>query len=341
MAGRRILGETILRSGDRLQVGAAVIEYRLLEPSGPVERTALLPAAATEGLPDPHGAPAGPAPSPGGPAAPSALEISADDLFVGVDEGARRELASPVVASAALAAVHSSGVTDRPSLDFSAPVDLPIPPHPEPAPPLPPPSPLPPQRRVSDATLSQFAFRDDAPNDPRPRPSAPEVRVRRAAPSLPHAAPGPGPAGFFRRLLAQLVDSVILLALNLLLLSPVFLVLLFREAFQSADLLRDWAFLGILAGCGLMILGANLWYVVGGWARNGRTPGKALLRLAVVPADSPAAGPGIGLKAAAVRLLGFGLSGALLGVGFLLVLFRKDRRALHDLLAGTRVVKTA
>ena len=35
------------------------------------------------------------------------------------------------------------------------------------------------------------------------------------------------------------------------------------------------------------------------------------------------------------------LSGAVLGVGFLLVLFRKDRRALHDLMAGTRVVRTS
>jgi uncharacterized RDD family membrane protein YckC len=41
-----------------------------------------------------------------------------------------------------------------------------------------------------------------------------------------------------------------------------------------------------------------------------------------------------------VRFLCYGLSGGLLCIGYLLVLFRKDRRALHDLLAGTRVVRT-
>ena len=169
---------------------------------------------------------------------------------------------------------------------------------------------------------------------------APAIRVRKPVPPAYREATGREAAGFFPRVLATLVDAIILLALNLLLLSPVFLVLLFREAFQSADLLRDWAFLGILAGCGVMILGANLWYVIGGWARTGRTPGKALLRLSVVATGPPVPAPGIGLKSAIARFLAWNLSGALLGVGYLLVLFRKDRRALHDLVAGTRVVRT-
>ena len=322
VAGRRILNETILRSGDRLQLGAAVLEYRLLEPSGPVERTALLTPTAAAGLPEsPEPAPAA------APHAPSALEISADDLFRGVDEAAMAP-GPPVVAAAALAAVHSSGVTSRPSLDDV----LPTPessPAPFPVPPLP--------RRLPDATLSQFPIRSDGKpaSAERPGPS----RVRKARPSASWETRGPEAAGFFPRLLATLVDGVILLALNLLLLSPVFLVLLFREAFQSADLLRDWAFLGILVGCGVMIFGANLWYVVGGWARTGRTPGKALLRLAVVPAG-PGGGAGVGLKAALVRFLAWNLSG-LLVIGFLMVLFRRDRRALHDLIAGTRVVRTS
>jgi uncharacterized RDD family membrane protein YckC len=340
VAGRRILNETMLRSGDRLQVGAAVIEYRLLEPTGPVEKTAMLTPSAADGLPDSPGAPGDvpSIPSAAEPAAPSPLEISASDLFLGVDEAAGRDSLPPVVASAALAAVHSSGVTDRPPLDLSLPEE----PAPDPVPapsPAPAPPPPPPARHAKDATLSQFPIRNDG------VPSAggrrvPAVRVRKGRPSGAYEARERDAAGFFPRLLATLVDSVILLALNLLLLSPVFLVLLFRDAFQSADLLRDWAFLGILVGCGLMIFGANLWYVVGGWARTGRTPGKALLRLSVVPAGRAEPGPGIGLKRAFVRFLGYNLSGALLGVGYLLVLFRKDRRALHDLLAGTRVVRT-
>jgi pSer/pThr/pTyr-binding forkhead associated (FHA) protein/uncharacterized RDD family membrane protein YckC len=334
VAGRRILNETILRSGDRLQVGAAVLEYRLLEPTGPVERTALLTPSAAAELPDPAEA-RGEAEAGAGSAEAGrrdSLEISADDLFLGIDEAARRGPPPPVVAAAALAAVHGSGVSERPRLDFPSPADPELVPASEPSPAAPP-------RRSPEATLSQFPIRNDGAPPSGDRP-APAVRVRKPRPSAAYAASGPEPAGLFPRLLATLVDGVILLALNLLLLSPVFLVLLFREAFQSADLLRDWAFLGILAGCGLMILGANLWYVVGGWARNGRTPGKALLRVAVVPSGPSLPGPGIGLKKAFVRFLCWNLSGAILGIGHLLVLFRKDRRALHDLLAGTRVVRT-
>lgn len=332
VAGRRLLNETILRSGDRVQLGAAVVEYRLAEPSGTAEKTALLTASAAEGLPEPaEGPEAAPALSPA-PAAPSPLEISAADLFRSVDAAAGPGPPPAVVASAALAAVHSSGVTGRP--DLGAPGDgAPPPGDPAPFPVLPPPP-----GRLPEATLSQFPIRGGG------APAAagghgPAVRVRKPRPSAAHDGRATESAGFFPRLLATLVDAVILLAMNLLLLSPVFLVLLFREAFQSADLMRDWAFLGILAGCGLMIFGANLWYVVGGWARTGRTPGKALMRLTVVSADLRAGGAGVGLKTAFVRFLAWNLSGSLLGVGFLLVVFRRDRRALHDLLAGTRVVR--
>jgi len=334
VAGRRILSETILRSGDRLQVGAAVIEYRLLEPSGPVERTALITPSAADVLPGSRDSESGdsPVPAPGEPSAPAPVEISAAGLFRGVDDVARAGTVPPVVASVALAAVHNSGVAARPPLDLPLQEDVPPVPAPAPIPAVPP-------RRSPDATLSQFPIRNSSAS-PSGGKQAPAIRVRKPGPPASREAPGLDAAGFFPRALSTVVDAIILLALNLLLLSPVFLVLLFREAFQSADLLRDWAFLGILVGCGLMIFGANLWYVVGGWARTGRTPGKALLRLSVVPAEPSVPTPGIGLQRAFVRFLAWNLSGALLGIGFLLVLFREDRRALHDLLAGTRVVRT-
>lgn len=335
VAGRRLLNETILRSGDRVQLGAAVVEYRLSDGADVVEKTARLDDAAADLPPEPAAKGEAALPMPAGPtaAAPSPLEISAADLFRGVDDAAARGPLPPVVASAALAAVHSSGVTGRPDVGALLSDERASEAGPPPFP-GPPPSP----GRVPEATLSQFPIRSDGARPPAGSP-APAVRVRKPRPSESVDPRGSAAAGFFPRLLATLVDSVILLALNLLLLSPVFLVLAFREAFQSADLFRDWAFLGILTGCGLMIFGANLWYVVGGWARTGRTPGKALMRLSVVAVDGRRGGPGVGLKTAFVRFLAWNLSGALLGIGFLLVAFRKDRRALHDLLAGTRVVR--
>ena len=127
VAGRRILNETILRSGDRLQVGAAVIEYRLLEPSGPVEKTSLIIPSAADGLPDSPGLGSEdpPVPAAGRALAPSPLEISADGLFRGVDDAARGGSSPAVVASVALAAVHSSGVTERPPLDLPLREDMP------------------------------------------------------------------------------------------------------------------------------------------------------------------------------------------------------------------------
>jgi uncharacterized RDD family membrane protein YckC len=66
-------------------------------------------------------------------------------------------------------------------------------------------------------------------------------------------------------------------------------------------------------------------------ATTGRTVGKALVGTRVMRAD------GSDLKAgrAAVRVLATSLSFATFGIGLLLILIRKDRRALHDLIAGT------
>jgi uncharacterized RDD family membrane protein YckC len=46
----------------------------------------------------------------------------------------------------------------------------------------------------------------------------------------------------------------------------------------------------------------------------------------------------VGPKHALIRAVAFPLSFLLLGAGFLVALVRPDRRALHDLIADTRVV---
>jgi uncharacterized RDD family membrane protein YckC len=69
-------------------------------------------------------------------------------------------------------------------------------------------------------------------------------------------------------------------------------------------------------------------------AQSGRTFGMTVVGLRVVRAD----GRDIGAGQALVRVLVFTLSFVLLGLGFVLILLRRDRRALHDLIAGTAVV---
>jgi uncharacterized RDD family membrane protein YckC len=70
------------------------------------------------------------------------------------------------------------------------------------------------------------------------------------------------------------------------------------------------------------------------WALSGRTIGMAVLGIRVVTA----AGAAISSRQAVVRTLTLPLSFLLFGLGFLGILTNRQRRALHDHLAGTAVV---
>jgi uncharacterized RDD family membrane protein YckC len=84
-----------------------------------------------------------------------------------------------------------------------------------------------------------------------------------------------------------------------------------------------------------IIAAAVFWaYNVAGWWLFGRTIGKALLGLKV---ETVGGGP-VPLWRAFVRMVGYLVSLLLLGLGFAIALVTPRRRALHDLLAGTRVV---
>ena len=66
----------------------------------------------------------------------------------------------------------------------------------------------------------------------------------------------------------------------------------------------------------------------------GRTFGMAVLGLRAVAADGTDLSPG----RAVLRVVVFPLSFLLLGLGFALIVLRRDHRALHDLIAGSAVV---
>jgi len=73
---------------------------------------------------------------------------------------------------------------------------------------------------------------------------------------------------------------------------------------------------------------------VGLWAYSGETPGKKMLHLKVVDAKSFQTGNIFQLT---IRFFGYFISFITL-VGFFIGLFRKDGRALHDLLSRTAVI---
>ncbi len=159
----------------------------------------------------------------------------------------------------------------------------------------------------------------------------------------PEASAPPAPsrsAGFPRRAVATLLDMALLCGTAAAAASPFLPPLtLPRTASQTSRLLagvanpawRD------LAG-GVAVLGAGLWllYFAVGWGMLGATPGKWAVGLRVV--DYRERCP-IGLARAVLRLAAYSVSSLTLGAGHLLILARTDGRALHDLLAGTRVVR--
>jgi len=68
---------------------------------------------------------------------------------------------------------------------------------------------------------------------------------------------------------------------------------------------------------------------------QGATPGKKFLHVKIVDAQT---GENITNKQALTRSLAYIPSLLLFGIGFLMVAFRKDKRGLHDLIAGTAVI---
>jgi uncharacterized RDD family membrane protein YckC/predicted RNA-binding Zn-ribbon protein involved in translation (DUF1610 family) len=156
-----------------------------------------------------------------------------------------------------------------------------------------------------------------------PRERRPEPSARRAT----------APADPAQRLAAFLVDAVFVLSGQAAILAPVGWYWWAREA---PGMPADVTFLPVLASATLvplaLVLGAL--YHVYFWSVKSATPGKELLDLRVETVDGASPLP---LGRASLRVFGYLLCAASLGVGFLMVAFGGS--GLHDRIAGTRVVK--
>ena len=142
-------------------------------------------------------------------------------------------------------------------------------------------------------------------------------------------APGLAYAGFWWRVLAVLIDSILLVAL----------LILGNRLFVK----------GIDYGNGnIVITEGQWWYAVWGiidflyvpvtWAWLGHTPGHRALGMEIRRVDDgqrPSAGTII------VRYLGYIISAIILGIGFLIAAFDPRKQGLHDKLASTVVVRKA
>jgi uncharacterized RDD family membrane protein YckC len=160
---------------------------------------------------------------------------------------------------------------------------------------------------------------------------APEVRPAPIAlAAVQPTRPLPALVGFGPRLLAGLVDAALVGSVQALLLSPGILY------WRSRDLPADVPYLAIALSLALVPLAAGVgaFYYIHSWGARGATLGQQLLGLEVQGEDGTRPP---GLARAFLRLLGYGLSACLFGLGFLLIAF--GGRGLHDRIAGTRVVR--
>jgi uncharacterized RDD family membrane protein YckC len=167
---------------------------------------------------------------------------------------------------------------------------------------------------------------------PEPAPPAAPARSRSRSPgaaSKPQSAKEEA-AGFGIRFLALLVDEIIL-GIPLLLGGLLFLA----PAVTGSSTPLTPTILGT-ASMGYSVL-CSLYFILF-WGARGTTPGKSLLGLVI---QTDAGETPIGYSRALLRLLGYALSAALLGAGFLLILLSEDRRGLHDRIAGTRVTRVS
>jgi uncharacterized RDD family membrane protein YckC len=133
----------------------------------------------------------------------------------------------------------------------------------------------------------------------------------------------PRPAGFWIRAAAAVVDFAVFWLVNLTL--GLLAARVFRVDVESAFALRS-----SLAACTMLFVAL---YVIVLHALEGQTLGKLVVRVRVVGADDLP--PPIG--ASVLRFFAYFASLLPFGLGFFMAGLRADRRALHDLIAGTRV----
>ena len=139
------------------------------------------------------------------------------------------------------------------------------------------------------------------------REEAPEVAAAVEAAMVPYV-------GFMRRGVAYLIDGAIL--------TPIVTMLYAALAPETA------VYIWLIVACV---------YFLGFWVWRGQTPGKMAVGIRIVHGESSS----VGFGRAIVRLLIYPLSIVLFPVTWIVIEADKQKRAPHDLVAGTRVIRTS
>jgi uncharacterized RDD family membrane protein YckC len=135
------------------------------------------------------------------------------------------------------------------------------------------------------------------------------------------------PGGFWRRFAAVMVDGIIFGVAQAVLTLPIQLLL---GGSMSG------AILGVVFSYAVSF--ALIWFYYGYfYSKKGATPGKSLMGLKVLRSDT---GENMSqLGAFGRETVGKFCSIILLGIGFIMAAFNSEKRALHDMMFTTRVVR--
>jgi uncharacterized RDD family membrane protein YckC len=179
-----------------------------------------------------------------------------------------------------------------------------------------------------------------------PGPPPPPVYPTQYYQGPPHAGPAPGIgyAGFWIRVLAALIDGIIIGV-------PLFVIFFVVEgptltnyttcvnnAIASGTIVStcSGAFTGAIAPFELFGLLVEFLYFVGLWSQLGGTLGQRMLGLHVVDA---ATGKHIGIGRAIGRFIGYLISSFVLSIGLIWAAFDPRKQGWHDKMASTFVVR--
>jgi uncharacterized RDD family membrane protein YckC len=146
-------------------------------------------------------------------------------------------------------------------------------------------------------------------------------------------------AGFWRRLVAYLIDSTIITIVFFILFMIAMMAFLFGSISGNssewfAALIDPTRASSILIFIWIFYAAMSIAYFTYFHGTTGRTPGKMLLGLQVLCADGTPLSFGI----AFLRAVGYLISGALFNIGFIWAAFDKRKQGWHDKIAGTIVI---
>ncbi|OGW61679.1 MAG: hypothetical protein A2V83_02140 [Nitrospirae bacterium RBG_16_64_22] len=147
------------------------------------------------------------------------------------------------------------------------------------------------------------------------------------------------------RLLAYFIDSLILGIVNGVIVTVPVLAWLWEEGLLQAAMSGvapaqpvqpEPLYIAAFVILVLLSIAVSVFYVIGGPAKKGGTLGKRMLGLRIYTADGVTP---IGWGPSFLRFIGYIVSGLIFYIGFIMIAFTERKRGLHDMIAGTYVVR--